>query len=78
MNIYKFRFKDCNAEEEEYGLVIAENYSDAAERIEMIVGNDIDDIDSLYLEYVGEANDSLVFFAHKNVNLNDIIENIDF
>jgi hypothetical protein len=78
MNIYKFRFKDCNAEEEEYGLVIAENYSDTAKRIEMIVDNDINDIDSLYLEYVGEVNDSLVFFAHKNVNLNDIIENIDF
>jgi hypothetical protein len=44
----------------------------------MIVDNDINDIDSLCLEYVGEANDSLVFFAHKNVNLNDIIENIDF
>jgi hypothetical protein len=78
MNVYKFRFKIWDTEEEEYGLVIAENYSDAAKRIEMIVDNDINDIDSLCLEYVGEANDSLVFFAHKNVNLNDIIENIDF
>jgi hypothetical protein len=75
MNIYKFRLI---YEEEDCGFVFAENYSDAAERVEMVIGNDTNDIDSLYLEYIGETNDNLVFFTKKEEDLDNIIENIDF